>query len=240
MVPVRSTIGSGRGHRMAGVHHFRACALEGRSHGTRGPRTGTSGRRRRNARPPASRRSGSARSRPACECGASWSWTTTATPPTRWAPCSAIRGHSVAGGLRCRGRLPRGGRFEPDVVLLDIQMPEEDGLHLAPRIRQQPWGRAALLVAVTGLGRPEDRRATAAAGFDAHLVKPVDFDALGALLESAGQRAWARSRPLGDVARRGRSPRRRPTPLAELAASTRPRRPTSAWPTSRRRSWCRR
>jgi signal transduction histidine kinase len=66
----------------------------------------------------------------------------------------------------------------PELVLLDIGMPGLDGCELARRLRAGPGGDALRLVAVTGWGQPEDRRRTAAAGFDAHLVKPVDADAL--------------------------------------------------------------
>ncbi|HXZ85555.1 MAG TPA: PAS domain S-box protein, partial [Myxococcota bacterium] len=61
----------------------------------------------------------------------------------------------------------------PDVVLLDLGMPGMDGFELAARIRKQPELAGILLVALTGWGQPEDRRATRAAGFDLHLVKPV-------------------------------------------------------------------
>lgn len=65
----------------------------------------------------------------------------------------------------------------PDLVLLDLGMPGMSGHELARRLRRR-LGDRALLVAVTGWGQPEDRRRTAEAGFDAHLVKPVDADAL--------------------------------------------------------------
>lgn len=68
-------------------------------------------------------------------------------------------------------------REVPDLVLLDLGMPGMSGHELARRLRRRV-GAQALLVAVTGWGQPEDRRRTAEAGFDAHLVKPVDADAL--------------------------------------------------------------
>jgi len=61
----------------------------------------------------------------------------------------------------------------PDVVLLDLGMPDMDGFEVASRIRKQPELVGIVLVALTGWGQPEDRRATRAAGFDLHLVKPV-------------------------------------------------------------------
>jgi CheY-like chemotaxis protein len=64
--------------------------------------------------------------------------------------------------------------FRPDLVLMDLGMPNLDGCDAARRIRDEPWGRDMLLVAMTGWGQDEDRRRTKAAGFDHHLVKPVE------------------------------------------------------------------
>ena len=72
--------------------------------------------------------------------------------------------------------------FRPDVVLLDIGLPELNGYEVARRIREQPWGRDVVLVALTGWGQEEDRRRSQEAGFDHHLVKPVDLAALEKLL----------------------------------------------------------
>jgi PAS domain S-box-containing protein len=64
--------------------------------------------------------------------------------------------------------------FHPDVVFLDIGMPTLDGHETARRIRQQPWGKDMVLVALTGWGQSEDRRRSREAGFNHHLVKPAD------------------------------------------------------------------
>ncbi|MBA3588982.1 ATP-binding protein [Methylibium sp.] len=72
--------------------------------------------------------------------------------------------------------------FRPDVVLLDIGLPKLNGFEAARMIRQQPWGKDMMLVALTGWGQEEDRRMSSEAGFDAHLVKPVDPAALTELL----------------------------------------------------------
>lgn len=64
--------------------------------------------------------------------------------------------------------------FHPEIVLLDVGMPVLDGFEVARRMRQLPEGQNVLLVAITGWGQEEDRRRTADAGFDYHLVKPVD------------------------------------------------------------------
>jgi CheY-like chemotaxis protein len=75
--------------------------------------------------------------------------------------------------------------FHAEVVLLDIGLPALDGYHVARQIRQTPWGRDIVLVAVTGWGQENDRRRTREAGFDAHLVKPVDFGLVRGLLGRA-------------------------------------------------------
>ena len=73
--------------------------------------------------------------------------------------------------------------LRPDIVLLDIGMPKLNGYKTAQRIREQPWGKDMVLIAFTGWGQEEDRQRTREAGFDAHLVKPVDYTRLSELLE---------------------------------------------------------
>jgi CheY-like chemotaxis protein len=65
------------------------------------------------------------------------------------------------------------GAFRPDVLLLDIGLPKLNGHEACRRIREQPWGKRAVLIAVTGWGQEEDRRRSHEAGFDFHLTKPV-------------------------------------------------------------------
>jgi CheY-like chemotaxis protein len=72
--------------------------------------------------------------------------------------------------------------FRPEVVLLDIGLPKLNGYETAITIRDQPWGKDMLLVALTGWGQDDDRQKSKDAGFDAHLVKPVDHAALAKLL----------------------------------------------------------
>ena len=74
--------------------------------------------------------------------------------------------------------------YRPGIVLLDIGMPGMDGYEVARRLRAQPELEGLALVALTGWGQEEDRRRSCAAGFDHHLVKPVDLPALQALLAS--------------------------------------------------------
>jgi PAS domain S-box-containing protein len=73
-------------------------------------------------------------------------------------------------------------RSNPDVILLDVGMPKLDGYAVCRRIREQPWGKAMRIVALTGWGMEEDRPQSAEAGFDGHLVKPVDASTLSKLL----------------------------------------------------------
>jgi CheY-like chemotaxis protein len=77
-------------------------------------------------------------------------------------------------------------RAEPhEIVFLDIGMPVMDGFEVARRLRDQPGASDLVLVAVTGWGQEEDRRRTRAAGFDYHLVKPVEPSDLERLLGSS-------------------------------------------------------
>ena len=68
--------------------------------------------------------------------------------------------------------------FRPEMVLLDIGLPKLNGYEVARRIREQPWGRYMVLVALTGWGQDEDRRRSQEAGFNFHIVKPVELAAL--------------------------------------------------------------
>ncbi|MEP7245175.1 MAG: response regulator [Gammaproteobacteria bacterium] len=70
----------------------------------------------------------------------------------------------------------------PHVVLLDIGMPRLDGYEVARLIRAEPWGKATILIALTGWGQDEDRQRSREVGFDSHLVKPLDPGALSTLL----------------------------------------------------------
>jgi PAS domain S-box-containing protein len=75
-------------------------------------------------------------------------------------------------------------RHRPDLVLLDIGLPELNGYEVCRQVRAQPWGREMVMIALTGWGQDEDRRKSREAGFDGHLVKPVDYPALLDLLGS--------------------------------------------------------
>jgi CheY-like chemotaxis protein len=71
-----------------------------------------------------------------------------------------------------------GATFLPHVVLMDITMPNMDGYEAARRLRAEPWGKSVVLIALTGWGRKTDIDAAASAGFDGHLLKPVEAEAL--------------------------------------------------------------
>ena len=81
-------------------------------------------------------------------------------------------------------------KHRPEVVLLDIGLPKLDGHEVCRRVRQQPWGRDIVMIALTGWGQEDDRRKSEEAGFNGHLVKPVDYDNLLDLLSvlTKGQR----------------------------------------------------
>jgi signal transduction histidine kinase/DNA-binding response OmpR family regulator len=88
--------------------------------------------------------------------------------------------------------------FKPDVILLDIGMPKLNGYDACHRIRQQPWGKSVVIVACTGWGQEEDKRRSEEAGFDRHMVKPVEPAALEKLLAGL-ERESNRPEPLGIV-----------------------------------------
>lgn len=83
-------------------------------------------------------------------------------------------GHAARTAFHGAAALKAVEEHSPEVVLLDIGMPQMDGYEVARRLRAMPQGKDALLVAVTGWGQEEDRRRSAEAGFDEHVTKPVD------------------------------------------------------------------
>ena len=85
-----------------------------------------------------------------------------------------LDGHLVQTAHDGEAALEAADRFQPDAILLDLGMPRLNGYEVCERIRLRPWGRGVLLVAQTGWGQAQDRARTLAAGFDAHLTKPID------------------------------------------------------------------
>lgn len=93
-----------------------------------------------------------------------------------------IWGHDCRVTLNGSECIETAERFRPDVVLLDIGVPGMDGYAVASELLRRPALRGVVLIAMTGYGRNEDRLRTMSAGFNHHLVKPLDLDALEVLL----------------------------------------------------------
>jgi PAS domain S-box-containing protein len=91
-------------------------------------------------------------------------------------------GYQVECAYNGASALALAASFRPHAVVLDIGLPDFDGYEVAARMRAEPWGKALVLIAATGWGQDADRAAATAAGFDHHLVKPVDFLVLDGLL----------------------------------------------------------
>ena len=96
-----------------------------------------------------------------------------------------LAGQTVAHAHDGREALAQFAAFDPDVVVLDIGLPVLNGYEVARQMRATAT-RKVVLVALTGWGQDEDRRRTTDAGFDHHLVKPVEFESLKTLLASLG------------------------------------------------------
>jgi PAS domain S-box-containing protein len=91
-------------------------------------------------------------------------------------------GHHVIVEHSSRKALERARQEAPQICILDIGLPEMDGIELAKRLRAQPETANSLLIAVTGYGQDQDRKQTKAAGFDHHVVKPADIKQLSDIL----------------------------------------------------------
>ncbi|HUF72385.1 MAG TPA: PAS domain S-box protein [Gammaproteobacteria bacterium] len=88
--------------------------------------------------------------------------------------------HTASDGLAA---LSVAARTHPDVVLLDIGLPHKNGYEVCREIRREAWGEDVLIIAVTGWGQEQDRRQSEDAGFNGHLIKPIDFIALSSFLD---------------------------------------------------------
>ena len=93
-----------------------------------------------------------------------------------------LLGHQVRVAYDGQSGMEAARVFRPQVALLDIGMPGMDGIELGTRLRQEPEFEHLLMIALTGFGRDEDRQRSSDAGFNAHLVKPVDVATLNSLL----------------------------------------------------------
>jgi len=92
-----------------------------------------------------------------------------------------LLGHDVRVAYDGDAAVRIAGEFHPDLALLDLGMPNVSGYEACRRMRSEPWGTRMTIIAVTGWGQEEDRRQSADAGFDHHLVKPVSPDTLESL-----------------------------------------------------------
>jgi CheY-like chemotaxis protein len=99
-----------------------------------------------------------------------------------------VQGHDVSVEYDGRGALARAHDEHPDVLLLDIGLPDMDGYELARRLRAQPENAGATLVALTGYGQNQDREEAQQAGFDHYLVKPADLNEVNEVLAQAEAR----------------------------------------------------
>lgn len=94
-----------------------------------------------------------------------------------------LEGHTVETAYDGVEALGVASRFHPQVVLLDVSMPELDGFDVAVRMRVNAWARGLKLIALTGWNRAEDRELARRSSFDGFLVKPLDFGRLVELLD---------------------------------------------------------
>ncbi len=97
----------------------------------------------------------------------------------------AASGHLARAAGDGRAAVEAARDFRPDVVLLDIRLPDTDGYQLAARLLAEPGLDRPVLVAISGFGQDEDRERSLTAGFDRHLIKPVDIDAVLAIVADA-------------------------------------------------------
>jgi CheY-like chemotaxis protein len=84
--------------------------------------------------------------------------------------------------LAAGGEMDKAREFHPDIILLDLGLPGLSGFEIARQLRSSADLDHVTLIALTGYGQDEDRRQTRAHGFDHHIVKPVDLEALNALI----------------------------------------------------------
>ena len=96
----------------------------------------------------------------------------------------SFSGHEVRVAHDGAAALDAVSDFRPDVAFLDIGMPGLTGYEVAEAVRAEPWGSEVTLIAVTGWGQPDDRLRARTAGFDRHLIKPIDPAEVDRLLDA--------------------------------------------------------
>jgi CheY-like chemotaxis protein/nitrogen-specific signal transduction histidine kinase len=107
------------------------------------------------------------------------------------AACLSMQGHDVTEAGDGPSALQLASEFAPDVIVIDIGLPEMDGYEVARRFRANPLMRDVRLVALTGYGQQEDKQKAVNAGFDEHLTKPVDSATLEQVIAGAATRRQA-------------------------------------------------
>ncbi|HET7160345.1 MAG TPA: response regulator, partial [Burkholderiales bacterium] len=115
-----------------------------------------------------------------------------------------LQGHELRSAHSGESALALAQQYQPDVVLLDIGMPGMNGYEVAKRLRAQQMFDDTVLIAVTGYGRASDVKQTQAAGFNHHLVKPIDYERLTTHLNACAEQRSARE----DARRKERTARR--------------------------------
>jgi two-component system CheB/CheR fusion protein len=98
-------------------------------------------------------------------------------------------GHDVQVAYSAQKALEMAVEYQPDIMLLDIGLPDMDGYQVAKHLRQTPELREMRLIAITGYGQESDRERSREAGFDEHMVKPVEWRKLEELLTSLMKRS---------------------------------------------------
>lgn len=97
-------------------------------------------------------------------------------------------GHECRTAVTGQGALAEAAAFDPDIVILDIGLPDMSGYEVARALRARAAGRPLYLAAVTGWGQPEDRVQAIAAGFDQHILKPTNAAKILQILQLAANR----------------------------------------------------
>jgi CheY-like chemotaxis protein len=106
-------------------------------------------------------------------------------------------GHECRTAVTGQAALEQAAEFDPDIVILDIGLPDISGYDVARTLRARAGGRALYLAAVTGWGQPQDRVKALAAGFDQHVLKPIDASKILQILKLATERTV--NRDLADL-----------------------------------------
>jgi PAS domain S-box-containing protein len=93
-----------------------------------------------------------------------------------------MQGHETRTANNGRQAVELAATFQPDIIFMDLGMPQLDGIEATRQIRAEPWGKAMVIVALTGWGQESNRRQTREVGMDLHLVKPINLEGIAAVL----------------------------------------------------------